>query len=39
MTSLTNIGGGGGLLYAWWFDGGPAISMASLEDSSIANLL
>ena len=39
MTSLTNIGGGGGLLCACWFGGGPAISMASFEDSSIANLL
>ena len=39
MASLTNIGGGGGLLSALWFGGGPAISMASFEDSSIANLL
>ena len=39
MTSLTNSGGGGGLLCACWFGGGPAISMASFEDSSIANLL
>ena len=39
MTSLTNIGGGGGLLCACWFGGGPAISMASFEDSSIANIL
>ena len=39
MASLTNIEGGEGLLCAWWFGGGPAISMASFEDSNIANLL
>ena len=39
MTSLINIGGGGGRLCVWWLGGEPAVSMASLVDSKIANLL
>ena len=39
MTSLINIGGGGGFLCAWWLGGEPAVSMVSFVDSKIANLL